>query len=364
MAEVIARGRVITPSGTIDGEVLAAEGRIVEIRPHAEVPEHWVCPGFLDLQINGSDGIDISAEPARIPELARLLPAEGVTAFCPTIITGPPEIRVRALARRLGEADVEPGSAVPLGLHLEGPVISPIRRGAHPERHLRRPAEVRDEGWSRRRGVAMVTLAPELPGAGGLISDLVAEGVTVAIGHTDGRSDRMLEAWSLGARHVTHLFNAMRPFGHRDPGPIGAVLASDDTTSGLICDLVHVHPLAVQLAWKVLGPDRLVLVTDAVAARGTRSFPDGVRTSDGVLAGSAIRLDAAVRNLVDVTGCSVVDAVRSVTATPARVLGLSDRGVLSPGARADLTVLDHRLEVVDVRVGGVPAGPWRSARTR
>lgn len=359
MAEVVARGRVITPSGAVDGEVLADAGRIVEIRPRADVPERWVCPGFIDLQINGSDGIDLASEPARAPELARLLPAEGVTAFCPTIITGPAHIRLGALRPSVVVPEVEPGAAVPLGLHLEGPVIAPIRRGAHPERHLSIPAQVMDEGWSRRRGVAMVTLAPELVGADELIAALVAEGVTVAVGHTDGRYEDIADAFAHGVSHVTHLFNAMRPFGHRDPGPIGATLASDEVTAGLICDLVHVHPAAVRLAWKVLGPDRLDLVTDAVAARGTKVFPDGVRTRDGVLAGSAIRLDAALRNLIDVTGCSLIDGVRTVTATPAAVLGLTDRGVLAPGARADLTVLDHHLQVVDVRVGGVPGVPWR-----
>lgn len=359
MAEVAARGRVITPSGLIDGEVLVDAGRIVEVRPHADVPERWVCPGFIDLQINGSDGIDLASEPGRIPELARLLPAEGVTAFCPTIITGPPHVRLGALRPSVAMSAVDPGAALPLGLHLEGPVIAPIRRGAHPERHLCSPAQVEREGWSRRRGVAMVTLAPELPGAHDLIAALADEGVTVAVGHTDGRCEDIADAFERGVTHVTHLFNAMRPFGHRDPGPIGAALADDCVTAGLICDLVHVHPAAIQLAWKLLGPERLDLVTDAVAARGTRSFPDGVRTRDGVLAGSAIHLDAALRNLIEVTGCSVVDGVRTVTATPAAVLGLTDRGVLIPGARADLTVLDHHLRVVDVCVGGVPAVPSR-----
>jgi N-acetylglucosamine-6-phosphate deacetylase len=177
----------------------------------------------------------------------------------------------------------------------------------------------------------------------------------VSLGHTDANAHQFQAGLDAGAAAVTHLFNAMRPFGHRDPGPIGATFADDSLVAGLICDGIHVDPIAVAMAWRSLGPDRLVLVTDAVAARGERIHVDGVRTAGGVLAGSAIRLDEALAHLVAFTGASVADAVRTVTATPARLLGLDDRGAIVPGARADLTVLDRELRVIETFVAGVAA---------
>lgn len=356
---------MLTPDGVVVGEVLGAGGVVVEVRPidPAVAPDRWVCPGFVDLQINGSHGVDVGTAPGRTAELAARLPAEGVTAFLPTVITGPDAARADAIAT-VSSLAVPADAAAPLGLHLEGPVLAATRRGAHPAEHLRDPAAVAGERWARAGGVAMATLAPELPGALELIAELTAAGVVVALGHTDATTDEFQAGLDAGATHVTHLFNAMRPFGHRDPGPIGVTLADDTVTAGLICDLVHVAPVAVRMAWRALGPDRLALVTDAVSARGTGAFPDGVRTATGGLAGSTLTLDAAVRNLVATTGASVPDAIRTVTATPAAVLGLSDRGRLVPGARADLTVLDHELRVVEVRVGGEPASGGPPRRTR
>jgi N-acetylglucosamine-6-phosphate deacetylase len=192
----------------------------------------------------------------------------------------------------------------------------------------------------------------------------------VSIGHTDCTADEFAAGVEAGATYVTHLFNAMRPFSHRDPGPIGAALADDAVVAGLICDGIHVDPVAVRMAWRSLGPDRLNLVTDAVAVLGSEPGASrlgavdvtvddrGVRTADGVLAGSDLSLDCAVRNLVAFTGCAVPDAITTVTATPARLLGLADRGRLERGARADVTVLDGDLAVVATIVGGEVA--WRS----
>ncbi|MEX2627692.1 MAG: N-acetylglucosamine-6-phosphate deacetylase [Ilumatobacteraceae bacterium] len=365
MAELLARGLVLTPTGPVPGEVWADRGTIVEVRP-AELPDgppHWIAPGSIDLQVNGSHGVDVATAPHRIGELAARLPVEGVTAFLPTVVTGPDHRRQAALD--IGTAmSVPAGAAVPLGWHLEGPAISPARRGAHPTEHLREPDAVAGERWTRARGVTMVTLAPERPGALELIAELTAAGVVVALGHTDADAAQFQAGLDAGATHVTHLFNAMRPFGHRDPGPIGVTLADETVTAGLICDLLHVDPVAIRMAWRALGPGRFVLVSDAVAARGTGPHPDGVRNADGVLAGSTLALDAAVRNLVAVTGASVADAVRTVTSTPARVLGLSDRGRLVAGARADVTVLDRQLRVVEVYVGGEPGVDAPPARTR
>ena len=256
------------------------------------------------------------------------------------------------------------GGALAIGLHLEGPMLAPSRRGAHPERWLDLPSPALIDGWTRDAGVVMVTIAPELPGAIEVIEQLVGDGVVVSIGHTDADAACVADAKRAGATAVTHLFNAMAPFGHRSPGPIGVTLADDSLIGGLICDGIHVDPLAVRIAWRALGPPRLLLVTDATAVLGlgpgTRRLgevdidvsPAGVRTADGTLAGSDLALDQAVRNLVTFTGCTAAEAVAAVTATPARLLGLADRGALEAGRRADVVVLDATLHVVATFVSG------------
>jgi N-acetylglucosamine-6-phosphate deacetylase len=293
----------------------------------------------------------------------------GVTAFVPTVITCSARQRGAALADRAagGSAADQRAAhvgAVAVGLHLEGPMLAPARRGAHPERWLERPRPGLVDGWTRDAGVIMVTIAPELPGAIDVIAQLASEGVVVSIGHTDADAACVSAARRAGATAVTHLFNAMAPFGHRAPGPIGVTLADDSLIAGLICDGIHVDPLAVRVAWRALGPARLMLVTDATAAlglgHGRRRLGDvdidvsvaGVRTADGTLAGSDLALDQAVRNLVAFTGCTATEAVATVTTTPARLLGLDDRGELEAGRRADVTVLDERLRVVATFVGG------------
>lgn len=360
-------GHVLTgggdgPVSVVAGEVVVEDGVIVEIRRSDRRrggSPRLICAGFIDTQVNGTHGVSLADAPDRVDDVSRRLVAEGVTAYLPTVITASDETRDRAvdaLGTAVRDDRRETGplrrGAIPVGIHLEGPLLAPTRRGAHPVAHLREPATCDTTRWTRAHGVAMVTLAPELPGACALIGRLAADGVVVSIGHTDATADQVHDGIAAGATHVTHLFNAMRPFGHRDPGPIGAVLANDTVTAGLICDGVHVDPVAVRMAWRSLGPDRLVLVTDAVAARGTNDGAGDVRTADGALAGSTITLDAAVRNVVAWTGASAVDALRTVTATPARLLGHADRGVLEVGCRADLTVVDERLRVLEVYVGG------------
>ena len=378
---VVAGGSVIGPAAVIErGDVVVRDGQIVAVGATGEVERPpdavvidatgcWVAPGFIDVQLNGGHGIDLTTEPGRAGELGGYLPRYGVTAFVPTIITCSDEQRTAALdcsARRDG-AGV---AAVALGLHLEGPMLSWSRRGAHPAGLLRDPEPALIDGWDRERGVLLATLAPELPNAVETIAALAARGVVVSIGHTNCTAQEFAAGRDAGATYVTHLFNAMRPFSHRDPGPIGAALADDGVVAGLICDGIHVDPVAVRMAWRALGPGRLNLVTDAVAVLGSAQGESrlgavevtvddrGVRTADGVLAGSDLSLDRAVRNLVAFTGCSVPDAVTTVTATPARLLGLSDRGWLEPGARGDVTLLDADLAIVATIVGGEVA--WRS----
>jgi N-acetylglucosamine-6-phosphate deacetylase len=358
------------------GDIVFTGQRIEHVGPTADARARRfdagdliVAPGFIDAQINGAHGIDVTAEPHRIGELGAELTRYGVTAFVPTVITCSARQRAAALAGRAADASAadEPaadGGAVAVGLHLEGPMLAPARRGAHPERWLERPRPELVGGWTRDAGVIMVTIAPELPGAIEVIAQLVSDGVVVSIGHTDADAACVSAATRAGATAVTHLFNAMTPFGHRAPGLIGVALADDSLIAGLICDGIHVDPLAVRVAWRALGPARLMLVTDATAAlglgRGRRRLGDvdievssaGVRTADGTLAGSDLALDQAVRNLVAFTGCTATEAVATVTTTPARLLGLDDRGELEAGRRADVTVLGENLRVVATFVGG------------
>jgi N-acetylglucosamine-6-phosphate deacetylase len=359
-------------------DVVVSDGRIVEIadRPERVGPGDVdldglvLAPGFIDLQCNGAVGVDITSEPHRLAEVALALPRFGVTAFLPTVVTSPPTQRAGALdAIRAARTTPVPGAAVQLGLHLEGPLLSPQRLGAHPPQFVVGAADLDAEvdEWIRSGKVTLVTLAPELDGAPALVARLAAAGIVVAAGHTTMSTAEFAAAKAVGLRYVTHLFNAMAGFDHREPGPIGAALADDDVVVGLICDGVHVDPIAVAMAWKALGPSRTSLVSDAVAALGEPfgrlrlgaieviHDEHGVRTLDGVLAGSALALDQAVRNLMAFTGCSLADAVGTVTSVPAGLLGLADRGRIAVGARADFTVLDHDAGLVATIVAGAVA---------
>lgn len=324
-----------------------------------------VAPGFVDLQCNGAVGVDLTSEPERLGDVAAALPRWGVTAWLPTIVTAPPAARRRALAALAAHDD--PAGATPLGLHLEGPFLAPERRGAHDPAHLVAPstALVDHEGWSAGSGVALVTLAPELPGALDVVGSLVDRGVVVSAGHSSATAAEARAGVDAGITWVTHLFNAMAALHHREPGLAGTALADDRLRVGLIADGLHVHPAVVRIAAAALG-DRLTLVTDAVAALGvpagrrrvasldvTVSAADGaVRLPDGTLAGSTLALDRAVRNLVAFAGVDLATAVRAVTAAPAALLGRADRGVIAPGAVGDLVVLTPTGEVVATVIGG------------
>jgi N-acetylglucosamine-6-phosphate deacetylase len=376
----LAGGQVVTPHGTVEPlDVTVADGTIIGIDSHGaangagilDVSGMYLAPGFIDLQLNGGWGHDFTTDPQTISEVARRLPSTGVTAFLPTIVTAPAAVRSAALQSiaAIAESGTTGPAATALGLHFEGPAISPKRPGAHDPRWIGQVSESELSGWSRGRGVAMVTLAPECAGALETIELLVAAGVVVSAGHSECSPAEFAAARLAGVGMVTHLFNAMAPFSHRDPGLVGTVLGGD-VYAGLICDGIHVEPLAINVAWRALGPHRTILVTDAISALGLDSFQTrlgdvtvfvdetGVRTAEGVLAGSNLSLDHAVRNLVEFTGCSPVEAIATVTVNPANALGIEDHGRIAVGARADIVVLDRSLHVVQTFVEGEVA--WRS----
>jgi N-acetylglucosamine-6-phosphate deacetylase len=355
---VIDAGHVVAVHDAAADVRAAADGQMVDTSGLV------IAPGLLDLQVNGAHGIDLASEPERLWEVAAALPRYGVAGFLPTIITSPPEVVEAALATLAAGPPPDWCGATPLGLHVEGPMLNPARKGAHPAAGLRLPDPALVAGWTRQRGVALVTLAPELAGAGHVITRLRSAGVVVSAGHTDATAEELNEAVADGVAYVTHLFNAMSPLGHRAPGVVGALLADPRLVAGLIADGIHVHPTAVAAAWRALGPQRMNLVTDAIGAlgmgHGTARLgdvevtinADGVRLPDGTLAGSNVSLDQALRNLVAYTGCTAADALATVTSTPARLLGLVERAAVAPGAPAHLTVLTADLQVVATIVGG------------
>jgi N-acetylglucosamine-6-phosphate deacetylase len=356
--------------GTV--EVIVNDTRIVAVeRPNAErggqVVDATGCsvlPGFVDLQVNGAVGVDLTTEPQRIGEVADFLVQCGVTSFMPTVISSSASTIANAIAVIGGWTPEVQSGARSLGLHLEGPFINPARAGAHPVHHLRPPSLAETQSWRSDAGVAMVTIAPELPQALAVIEQLVANGVSVCAGHTAAGPADMKAAIAAGVRGVTHLFNAMGPISARVPGPAGATLTDTALIAGLIVDGLHVDPVMVRLAWQALGPDRIALVTDAIAALGlphgeycvgdTAVVVDdtGARTTGGVLAGSVLRFDEAVRNLIAFTGCTLSEASQSASTTPARLAGRDDIGRLVPGYVADIVLLDEHNQVVVTVVSG------------
>jgi N-acetylglucosamine-6-phosphate deacetylase len=363
------------PDGTASTAIRIAAGRIAARRDDAREADTRtrrfdadgliVAPGFIELQANGAAGRDITADPTAMWSVGECLAEFGVSAFLPTIVSSPPDVAVAA--QRVLREGPRRGyrGAIPLGLHIEGPFLNPARRGAHDAANLRAPDAKLAASWSRADGVTLVTLAPELPGALDIVAQVMRRGVVVSAGHSAATAEEARRGFDAGITYATHLFNAMPPLDHRAPGLAGAALADERVTVGLIVDGHHVDPLAVALAWRLKGPRQFSLVSDAVAALGATSGSytlgkvgmtiddeGAARLSDGRLAGGAIGLDAALRNLVEFAGASQHDAVATVTSTPARLLELGDRGSLDVGMRGDVTLLGRDQRVVATIVGG------------
>ncbi len=355
---VLAAGVVVAPDRNlvpgyvvVEGELIAEVGEGTPRGADREFRHGVLAPGLVDLQVNGAAGADfLSCTPEQFAAARRYLASTGTTSFLPTLITAPVEV-ARAAARVV--ASGAGAGAQPVGVHLEGPALSPNRAGAHDPRWIVPPGDPRVRQLVADLGdlVRVVTLAPEQPGGLELVGWLASAGVVASVGHSDATYQQARQAFEAGAGMVTHLFNAMRGLHHREPGVVGAALEEGSWVCGLVADGVHVHPAAFRLAYRVLGPERVALVTDAMAAAGAppgryrlggalATAPAGKapRLADGTLAGSVLRMDEAVRNAIR-WGVPLRDAVRMASTTPARVLGLEDRGLLRPGLRADLCVL-------------------------
>jgi N-acetylglucosamine-6-phosphate deacetylase len=319
-------------------------------------------PGFIDLQVNGFGGHDFSSTDVAGYEAAgRALTATGVTAYQPTFISSPLEIYGPALATA-SEAQRQVPAPRILGVHLEGPFLSPQWAGAHDPAHLIDPDLALAQRWCDTGAVSYMTVAPELPGGLELVRFLTERGVIVAIGHTDADTRTAHAAFDQGAQAITHIFNAHRRWSHRDTGPAGAALMRPAVTVHAIVDHIHLAPEATWMVAAAAG-GRLALVTDAISAAGLGdgTFPLGglsvdvrhgeARLSDGTLAGSVLTMDRAVRNLTDL-GVSEVEALCSASRVPARLMGRPELGDLKPNTPADIVVLDDRLQVRRTIVDG------------
>lgn len=342
--------QVVLPEGIRRDAVIEIDGsgRITGIADAGGTVEHeTLAPGLVDLQVNGHDDIDVATAIGNDwDRLDTLLLAQGVTAWCPTLVTAPLDAYAAPLAR-IAHASARPGPHPEiLGAHLEGPFLGD-RPGAHPVRLIRGV----DRTWLATLGdhIAIVTAAPEASDASALWAWSVDRGVIGSVGHTGTDAASATAAFDQGARMVTHLYNAMSGLDHRSPGVASAALLDDRVTAGLIADGVHVHPDLVRLAFRAKGPGRIALVTDAVAWRagsaGRVSFEPTApgtapRLADGTIAGSALTLDRAVANVVAWGATDLVGAVRAASTTPADLLGRSDLGRIAVGTRADLVALD------------------------
>jgi N-acetylglucosamine-6-phosphate deacetylase len=381
---VLVGGELVGPAGVVvegDRIVDVVRGRPDDSPDHMALPSGVLSPGLVDLQINGCFGVDfISAAEHDWHTVASLLPATGVTAFQPTYTTAPIETLVggldRAAAARVRLAG--PGHARLLGVHLEGPFLSPAQPGVHPREHMRHPTDalldaiLADEG--ERAILTMLTLAPELPGAVAAVRRLTEAGIRVSLGHTDATADEVRAATDAGACMITHIFNAQRGLGHREPGVPGQGLADSRLTVGLIADLMHVAAEICSVVMQAAA-GRVALVTDAIAAAGMPpgryelggtlvDVPlDGLpRNAAGAIAGSTLTLDRAVRNVVGI-GLPAAAALVAATRIPADVLGRRDIGRLERGTCADLVWWSDDLRPLRTWIGGTEVEPVEASTT-
>jgi N-acetylglucosamine-6-phosphate deacetylase len=384
---VIHAGRILTPEEEISDAVIVVEdGRIAALghRDEIRVPagaadvvagDATVVPGFVDVHIHGAGGHDVMEGNARaLDRITSTVARYGTTSIIATTVTAPVEDTCRSLegiARYIRHHEAPEAkarcAAEILGIHLEGPFISKARRGVHPPEAIAKPSvDLLEKFIEAADGlVKMVTIAPELPAAPELIQFALASKIVIALGHTDADYDQARAAIRAGARHAVHTFNAMRPFSHRDPGVVGAILTDPEVTAEVIADGVHVAGAAIQVLIGCKGFDTVLLASDGIAATG---MPDGnyklgnfevtvkggvCRNSEGKLAGSTLTLDRGLRNLVAL-GVPLRDAVRMATILPARRLGVAgEKGIIAVGADADLVVLTPDLRVAGAMTRGI-----------
>lgn len=377
--------KAITPAAEIsDAGILIRDGVIEAVGARADVSlpagaieikatDQIAVPGFIDVHIHGAGGRDVmEGSNEALSTVARTVAKRGTTSMVATTVTAAPDDIVRSVEGIANfitnQHQSEDPRAEVLGIHYEGPFISTVRRGVHPKEWVTLPnRKLLDRMVTAAAGNARIlTIAPELLGAMPCIDAARSAGIVVAMGHTDATYEQARAAIAHGAHHAVHVYNAMRPFSHRDSGVIGAVLTSPEVSAELIADGVHVEEAAMRVLLQAKGVNCVILVSDGISATG---MPDGqyslgkfdvnvvdgvARNAEGNLAGSTLTLDRALRNIVRM-GWSLGDTVRMLTANPAKLLGLEfKKGALRTGADADIVLLNEALEVTNVWARGVP----------
>lgn len=326
-----------------------------------------ISAGLIDLQVNGGNGFEIGDDPASLDAVSTWLPETGVTSWLPTVVTAPAAF-YPGVFEAWQEIDPHVG-ATPVGYHLEGPFLSPQKKGAHQLQYIEAADDSIIDLWLEQSSIRLVTLAPEREGGPDRIEKLTANSIVVSLGHTNATYEQFRAGVDAGATKATHLFNTMPNIHHRDPGAMIATMNDDRVTAGLIPDGIHTHPAMVRLAIRAKGIDHVAIVSDMMSAAGLQRGTYGIggqevlvddasaRLNDGTLAGSILTMDQAVRNLVAWSDASTGEALHMCTAVPARVIGETDRGVLRAGAIADLTIWNADLQVTETIVNGVTV--WR-----
>ncbi len=378
----VANGVVVYESDGKAGTIIAAGARSAIQIPagakHVDYGDAVLAPGFIDIHIHGGAGHDVmEGSASALAAVEELLARHGVTSYCPTTVTSPMDVTLNSL-EKIGKAVNDaraarfPDSgarARPLGIHLEGPFISPEKCGVHPVEDIQKPSVAAFEKlWQASGGaVSVMTAAPEVEGALPVIEAATKRGVLVSLGHSNAESEETKAGIVAGGRSATHTFNAMRSLNHRDPGILGVVLTDERIFADIVADGVHVAPDIVKLFLAAKGKHRAILITDALSATG---MPDGkyklgafdievkgnLCMNADTIAGSVLTMDAAVRNVMSFADWNLANSVRLATENPARALGIEKKkGRLAAGCDADIVVLSHEGKVIKTIVGGVGA---------